>query len=501
MNAKKLFLIIWGLGLFGMGVRETLDPDMWWHLRTGEAILRDGWPQHDIFSFTVPHHPWVTHEWLSQVIMWLVYRLGGLPGLMVWAAVLVVATFAALLAAALTASRHSGMSQPKQLYLPAFFVLWGAIASAIVWGARPQMFNLLFGAIFVLLLERIRAGHGGIRQGWWLVGLTAVWANLHSGYLFGVVLLATFTLSEVTQRWRQPGNGALMGWPTLRRLALTTVGCFLAAALNPSGTAIWFYPFATLGSAAMQRYIQEWQPPTLGAIEFWPFFVLLVLVLLLLQRDGRKRRRQMPEVAKTSEVWVYPAPFWSDGALVLGTAVASLGSARHIPLFVLVAVPAVVRLVDWRLEIGDGRSANVTRHWMNMGIVGVVLLVVGGWTAVKVAGNEVAIAQRYPVAAVDFLQEQGLVRGYNSYNWGGYLIWRGLPVFVDGRADVYGDPFLQLYRQTFEGQVGWERPLDDYAVQYVLIERDAVLAQLLATSPRWTEAYQDELAQIFTRTP
>lgn len=499
MSGKKLFLAVWGLGLFGMGVRETLDPDMWWHLRTGEAILRDGLPQHDIFSFTVPHHAWVTHEWLSQVVMWLVYRAAGLPGLMVWAALLVVATFALLLAAALTATRHSGVSQPKQLYLPAFFALWGAIASAIVWGARPQMVNLLFGAAFVWLLERVRAGRGGAGQGWWLVGLTAVWANLHSGYLFGVVLLATFTLSEAAQRWRQPNNAALMSWPTLRRLGLTTVGCFLAAALNPSGTAIWFYPFATLGSAAMQSYIQEWQPPTLGAVAFWPFFVLLVVVLLLLQRDGRKRRQQTAEVFKTAEVFV--APFWSDVVLVLGTAVASLGSARHIPLFVLVAVPVLARLVDWRLEIKESQPASAVWRWVNVGLVAVMVGVVGVWTAVKLAGNEAAIAKQYPVAAVDFLQENGLVRGYNSYNWGGYLIWRGLPVFVDGRADVYGDPFLQLYRQTFEGQLGWERPLDDYAVQYVLIERDVVLAQLLATSPRWTEAYHDDLAQIFTRTP
>lgn len=498
MNANKLFLTVWGLGLFAMGVRETVDPDMWWHLRTGEAILRDGLPQHDIFSFTVPHHSWVTHEWLSQVIMWLVYRVGGLPGLMVWGAVLVVATFAILLAAALTASRRSGVSQPKQVYLPAFFVLWGAIASSVVWGARPQMWNVLLGAAFVWLLEQVRVRGRKGKYGWWLVGLTAVWSNLHSGYLFGVVLLAAFTVSEAAQRWWQPDNGALLDWPTLRWLGRVTLGCFLAAALNPNTTAIWFYPFATLGSGAMQRYIQEWQPPTLGAVEFAPFFVLLVLVLLLLQRDGRRR-----DAAVVSRVTVFVAPFWSDGVLVLGTAVASLGSARHIPLFVLVAVPVLARLVVWSVERGEDRPVwgVGVRRWLNGGIVVAVVVVAGLWTAVKMVGNEAAIAERYPVAAVDFLQAQGLVRGYNSYNWGGYLIWREVPVFVDGRADVYGDPFLRLYRQTFEGQVGWERPLDDYAVQYVLIERDVVLAQLLAANPRWTEAYRDDLAQIFTRTP
>lgn len=125
------------------------------------------------------------------------------------------------------------------------------------------------------------------------------------------------------------------------------------------------------------------------------------------------------------------------------------------------------------------------------------------WTSSKIMANDAAIAERYPVAAVDYLQASGLASqpGYNQYGWGGYLIWRGLPVFVDGRADVYGDPFLFYYLQTFELADNWQEPLDDYQVAYVLMDRGSPLTTLLATSDAWREAYSDAQAQIFVRVP
>jgi hypothetical protein len=107
----------------------------------------------------------------------------------------------------------------------------------------------------------------------------------------------------------------------------------------------------------------------------------------------------------------------------------------------------------------------------------------------------------YPISAVDYLEQSGLAekRGYNSYNWGGYLIWRGVPVFVDGRADVYGDDFLFYYRRTFEIREDWREPLDAFAVDYVLMERDSALSVVLLDDAGWQEAYADDLARIFVR--
>ena len=105
-----------------------------------------------------------------------------------------------------------------------------------------------------------------------------------------------------------------------------------------------------------------------------------------------------------------------------------------------------------------------------------------------------------PVAAVEVIFEQGLdqARVFNRYSWGGYLIWHGIPVFVDGRADVY-EEFLLEYRDTVAATARWEAPLDEYDVDYVLIHRDSALTAALARSARWRAFYEDELAAIYVR--
>lgn len=123
------------------------------------------------------------------------------------------------------------------------------------------------------------------------------------------------------------------------------------------------------------------------------------------------------------------------------------------------------------------------------------------WTAVTVQGNQEKIAAQYPVAAIDFLEASGLDGEpiYNSYNWGGYLIWRGFPVYIDGRADVYGDDFIFYYRQTLDMADTWREPLDAYDVQLVMMETGDPLNTLLLTSNEWQEIYVDDVAQILAR--
>jgi hypothetical protein len=205
------------------------------------------------------------------------------------------------------------------------------------------------------------------------------------------------------------------------------------------------------------------------------------------------------------------APSLTDGLLFGGTAAAGMLSARHIPIFAIVASPIIGRHLLLALEDttfyqffggparekGSGRLAAL--NWL---LLLVALLAGAVWILAKLGGNEEAVAARFPVAAVDYLAESGLdeQNGYNSYNWGGYLIWRGLPVYVDGRADVYGDDFLHYYRRTFDLTSHWQQPLDEYDVAYVLIEQHSPLSNLLAASEQWQLAYDDALASVFIRT-
>ena len=462
-----------------MPMRETLDPDMWWHLRTGEYIWQYGIPTQDIFSFTVPHHAWITHEWLSQLFMWLVYDLAGWPGLIIVFALLTAVSFWLIYTCC-----------DGQPYLAAFVVLLAAITSAIVWGARPQLFNMLLAALFVYVVERSKDEQLDPRWLWVLPVVTLVWANLHSGYLLGVVLLATYTVAGGLERYVGLGDGRTFSPSRLRQMGLVTVASFLLAAVNPSGPSLWLYPFETLGSPAMQSYIQEWHSPNFHLVYFWPFVVLMGL-------------------GGISWAFSPQRPTWTDLLLFCGTAFAGLVSARHIPLFALVVAPIVCRHLSGALavvwaerpsqdEATDLPAFLVGVNWL---LVAVALVAVMAWTTNVILDNETAVSERYPVTAVDFLEAEGLADapGYNSYNWGGYLIWRGLPVFVDGRADVYGDEFLFYYLQTFEVRANWRQPLDDHQVVYVLIEPGSPLTAVLTLDDEWQTIYQDEIAQIFLR--
>jgi hypothetical protein len=498
LNTKRLFVALFAIALFTMAVRETLDPDMWWHLRTGEFILQNGIPAQDVFTFTVPQNAWVTHEWLSQLIMWLVYLAGGLPGLILFFAALIAWTYWLLYLAC--------AGRP---YLPAFIVLLAAITSAIVWGVRPQIFNLLFTAVFVLIVERVKDGKWRPRTLWWLPLLTLIWANLHSGYLLGVVLLGTYAVGDLAQRWLATPTERTLAQPAIFQLFGVTIASFLAAAVNPSGIELWIYPFLTLGSGAMQAYIQEWLSPDFHQTYFWPFAGMLALgVLGWIFNKSDAAAVGVPTAPSGAQAKVTI----TDMLLFLGTGAAGLVSARHIPLFAIVATPIIVRhwlgvldskgLATWtrpnQLEKPLGSGLFVALNWLIL-VAAVATAVL--YTFTKIDNNDTAIAARFPVAAVDYMEDTGLdeARGYNSYNWGGYLIWRGVPVFVDGRADVYGDPFLLRYRETFEVRSTWQEPLDAYHVEYVIFERGTPLTAVLTASPDWTQVYEDEIAEIFVR--
>ncbi len=494
MDTRRLFSSLFVLALFAMGVRETLDPDMWWHLRTGEAILQQGIPRQDLFSFTVPEYAWTTHEWLAQVFMWLVYRAGGLPGLILVFALLITLTY--WLVYRVCAGRP---------FLAAFVVLLAAFASAIVWGARPQIFNLLFTAVFLVIIERVLHGEIDRRWLWALPPLTTLWANLHSGYLLGVVMLGTYAVGlaveqiAVSSKQLAASNGQLAVHNSQFTIhyslfIIITFASLLAAALNPNGVELWIYPFLTLTSPAMRAFIQEWHSPDFHNQIFYPFGAMVALGVLSLILS-RKR------------------PSWSELLLFGGTAAAGFISARNIPLFAIIAAPifarhaAQIEIGSWQLKMNaqprpTPHAATSPPKWaamLNGVLLAIAVLVVGVYSFVKIEGNEAAIAARFPVTAVDYLESSGLAaeRGYNSYNWGGYLIWRGLPVFIDGRADVYGDDFMVYYRQTMDLRANWRDPLRDYDIDYILMERGSELFTLLDASGEWREIYADDIARIY----
>lgn len=460
-------------------VRTTVDPDLFWHLRTGELIVNNGIPRSDVFSFTVPDNGWVTHEWLTQVLGWGAYSLGGFTA--------VSFLFAAVGAIAVAFTYHTLAGGPIQRVLLTAATM--AVAT-ISFGARPQLFTLAFAAGFVWLVEQVRSGRFPAAKLWWAVPTMVVWANLHSGFLLGVVILGTYAVGDTLTRRFFPTDNTVLPVEVAAKLMKIAGVAFVAAVLNPSGPKLWIYPFETLRSEEMRELIAEWHSPDFHISLLRPFLVLIVVAFAVLAASKLR-------------------PSITDILLVGGTMAAALMSLRHVALAAVVTMPVLARHLSSAVKdtrMGPWLAGDRDRG-MSVGPVfaGVVALVLGVVVVASVGGklatNQTTIESHYPAAAVDWLEEEGLVdqHGYNEYGWGGYLIWRGVEVFSDGRADVYGDDFLNVIRRLNDADREWEQLLNEYEVKWALVSPDKPLTAVLLADSDWRIAYEDEVAVVLTR--
>jgi hypothetical protein len=465
-------------------VGPVADPDFWWHLRAGRWMVENGrLPSHDLFTYTVPGHVWTDHEYLTEVLMWLAYRGGGLLAISLGFGVVTWLGFLLL-------QRTSAASRPPFVVAGLGLAL-AAVAGAPIWGPRAQMITFLFSCLELYWLAGYLAGRS--RALYWFPLLMVAWANLHGGWVIGFVFLGIAFLAEGL-RWlldRRPAAAAAH----CRRLAIIGVLSLVAVLATPHGPALYLYPLKTIGSPAQESLIVEWFSPNFHENQLKPFEAMLLLAY-----SGFALRR----------------PTLYQFLLTLMVTVFALQSVRNIALFVAAVTPILVE--TWA---GVYRDLSERRPWFRRSapaptaglavVTAVALLLIAGATAIRLTGDlsrqSKATADSFPVGAADYLAahpELG-TRMFNQYGWGGYLAWRFYPdqnrkVFIFGEAELMGDPLLREYQDVQTLRPDWTDVLDRYQVDYVVYNRHEALDDVLAQEPdRWKPVYSDKVSIIYAR--
>ena len=389
--------------------------DTFWHLRAGEDIWRTHHvPRVDTYSFTSGGWPWRDHEWLWQPVSHLIYRLGGMPLLTLFAGALAVA--AVVLAYRLMVGRTGTKCLLMAVWLP-------LLPSG--WSVRPQLLSLLAVPLLLTLLVRQRT--------WPIPLLFVVWANVHGAVALGGVMLGAATVAALV-RWR------LRRTPEDRRRALTLSAVLplsaLACLVTPLGTGIFHFL-----SDSMRRIravnIEEWRSSfTLEGVTvcFWIFAAAFVMIAL-------RRRRALGDGGHASS-WAS----WVTVACAFALLPLAIMAIRNVAPFSLLAVPAASHLLGAafrlrapRRDPGPATQAGGEHPIINLVILSVMAVVTIG----LVARNYLTANERLGWHPIDD-RALAAVRGcdgplYNHYDQGGYLIWfvPEKPVFVDGRQDPY----------------------------------------------------------------
>jgi len=485
LHTKRLLVLVLFAGIFAMALRSAGDSDMWWHLRSGQYILETGSiPRTDPFSHTRFGQPWVDQSWLAQIVLHGVHQLSGFGGLALLLALAVTGTFLLVF-----------LYCPGHLYVRVAGVLLAAMASAVFWSVRPQVASLVLMALVGYLLHRYRRGGWG-RALWFLPPLFALWANLHAAWLAGLLLIGCVSIGDLLAGVLAPSREeARRLWRRGGVLALALVVSAAAISLNPQGPAMLLYPFQTVGMEMLQEFIQEWASPDFHRLSFHPFIWLLLASTCALALS--REEKDLGDL----------------GAFTLFGALA-LTAGRNVALFAVVAAPILTEHASHLLapllarEPAGGRKVRPA-SWqagVNWAIALLLLLavLVRAWAGPL---NRAVVAKEhqrlFPVRAADaILEERPQGELFNSYNWGGYLIWRIYPayrVYGDGRTDLYDDELLREYLQVIQLRPGWEEVLERRGVRLILVESEQPLAVYLTMHEGWSILYQDSLATVFTR--
>jgi hypothetical protein len=448
------------------------DPDMWWHLKTGEII----WTTHtipttDVFSYTTNHHAYIAHEWLSQLLIYAAYRFGGYPGLMLW---MCFFTSAILIAGYSLCSLYA--ENAKVAFLGAMTIwLFGTIGFAV----RPQMVGYLLLVVELLLLHL-----GRTRNPRWFLAmppLFAIWVNCHGSFFLGLIVAGTFLFSSLfdfqkglltSPRW-DPHRRRMLAWA----LMLSGAALFL----NPIGIKQVLYPLnLMLDQPINLGNVTEWHPLHLTEPRGLGFMGVLVCIFLLL-------------ILRRSEL------FWDELLLLAVGIWLAASHQRMVFVFGILAAPVLSRLLSTSWE---GYNAEHDRPLANAAFLVTSLLI--AFLAFPNRQNLTRqINENSPVKAVEFIKAHHLSGPMlNEYVYGGYLIWAAPenPVFVDGRADVFEQTgVLAEFGRWATLQSDPKQLLDKYKIDFCLLARSSPMVVVLPLLHDWTAVYSDDNSIIFVR--
>src|SRR6202022_1490638 len=401
------------------------------------------------YSFTMRGQPWISTQWLAQVLYAKAYAAAGWSGPVVLAAAAIAATFALLtkflckplsesttlvfVAAALALTVPHLLARPHVLALPVM-VAWvgGMIAAADRRGAPS----------------------------FWRLPLMALWANLHGGFVFGLVLIAPVALDAVLNADVKLRKSLVLRWAAFGAAALVASCC------TPYGWNSLLASQKILGLGGALPLIMGWRPAGFGSIG--PFEICLLLGIGLALYRG---------------ITLPPMRI----VLLLGLLHMALSQERSAEVLALLAPLFLAAPLAKQIGVTEVSNSAAAPPMRGVLFASVAIVLVAGTLAYASVHRFEPHSRGSPVAAVAALKKLNLARVFNEYDFGGYLIANGVAPFIDGRTELYGEKFF-VEHNAASGLMEPEnlfRLLDQYKIEATLMRTQSAATKLLDHIDGW----------------
>jgi hypothetical protein len=303
--------------------------------------------------------------------------------------------------------------------------------------------------------------------------------------------------------WIRGGHG-VVSLAQLGRIWLLFVGCVAASLISPNKLDGLIYPFTYLGDNASTRYVGEWFRTDFSQAQYWPFGLLLLITGFVLVIGTARRTSSLTELGLT-------IPFGYLG----------IQSMRNIAQFTVCAVPVAATGLTTILnkrrktrehplrprrsgDVDQTHKALLTAACSTVVVLSLVFQTRADFTT---SGNRAARELQFPTHATEWLVQHQGGHLFNYYDYGGWLVLHEVPVYVDGRPDMYGDSFMDNYvRVTGRAAAPqWAIEMQRLSVDRVLMPKDSPLANEMSAAiasgatTDWYEPITDPVARLFVK--
>lgn len=446
------------------GDRLLNDPDTQWQITVGQWILdHHAVPHTDVYSFTMHGAPWISTQWLAQVLYAQIYAWFGWAGPVVLAAAASAVTFALL-------ARYLVRNLSERAAL--VFVAAALALTAPHLLARPHVLALPIMVAWIgeLIAAADRRGTPPFR----LLPLMALWANVHGGFVFGLMMIAPIALDAVIQADASNRMALAVRWGVFAALALAASCC------TPYGWESLLASRNILALGSALPLITEWRAVDFTTLR--PFEIcLLGGVGLALYRGIR-----LPPLRIV---------------ILLGLIHMALSQGRAAEILALLSPLVLARPLARQISGIEAVASSSLRPVRGVMLTGLAVVLVAGTLMFAAMHRFTPNAANSPVAAVAELKKLNVERVFNDYDFGGYLIASGVAPFIDGRTELYGEKFFVDYDRAsgLSEPDNLFRLLEEYHLQATLLRTQSAASKLLDHVDGWQKVYSDEIATIHVR--
>ncbi len=450
------------------------DPDTYWHIAVGQRIWQTGsLPHIDELSHTFQGHPWIANDWLIELLMFAAYSLGGWRTVVLLTACTIAATYALL---------YLVLSRKLRLTVAVGVATAAYVFSMVNFLARPHIFA--FPLMIIWFAGLVRAVETKAGPPPLLLLVMVLWANIHGSFTLGLAFAGLLGAEAVFDS--EPSARVR----TIARWAVFLAAALAAACATPYGYQPILLTFKVLSGNEAVQTMAEWRPMFAHNSPIDPAFVLALLFVAL--------------------YYGVRLPFWRL-LQILALIYEMLSHVRLAPLFsiitpILLTGPITHQFRFLRLETDIDTNPEVFHALSRASrrlLYPISSLLILAALAFGFFGPSMSPASNItPAGAIDYMAKDKLHGNiYNYFDFGGYLVFRGIKTFIDGRTDqLFSDGFIANLSRILTTEPSSFIPLlQKYDISLALVRPQSIEAKELERSPLWNKVYSDEISWLYER--